>query len=568
MFSILLLSLSQTKLIWKVRRVFSRIGFFFYKTLFGIKYRAQEGRATTSSVYYVFKIIFWQLALAILFTIGLQGTNSNFVSLFTKIGITIPEVSSSSYGTLLEAVIGVGGVFIGLYYAAISAIGSAIYAKVPNNVRDLFAYERVGNAYMRLLASLTSFGVCLLAFHTAGFEPIIFAIPLLIVGAGMMIIGFIRLGARAFNLFDPTILSYSLFENLGKLHGQMQAGGYQWSNPSFQNHAHKNAQIDIETLSTLSEIVEKEPHLNGRPFANLCNILLSFLYNYEKKRKLIPTNSLWYRQQYEHPDWYRTSDTETSIAHETAAGLQPEIVRDTRWIESEVLPIVERCLKINLDEKRYEIVNLLLGSLDKYVQILAAEHQVEFAVNRINDIFTLCEKNIFMDEGEIVSEEPLEHMEICERLAIMPINVLVAYVRNIELYYEQNSVLQRTSNISWKSEKSIYKVGFAEHVLKVLEELQPRLTFEERIEGRIISENWYIQKLIAQKEAENVRNALVCFYEQVSGLYARWIETAKSSQHPWLEAQIISRESEYLNKLDHHTFALHQLWNDLNLDDE
>lgn len=383
-----------------------------------------------------------------------------------------------------------------------------------------------------------------------------------------MIIGFVRLGARAFNLFDPTNLSFSLFEKLGKLHKQMQAGGYQWSDQSFQNHAHKNAQISIETLSTLSEIAAKEPHLNGRPFASLSNNLLSFLWNYETKRKLIPTNSLWYRQQYEHPDWYRTSDTEISIAHETAAVLQPTVVRDTRWIESEILPIVERCVKINLDEKRYEIVNLLLSSLDKYIQILAAEHQVEFAVNLISDIFTWCEKNIFENEGNLVTEEPLEHLEICKRLAIMPINVLVAYIRTIELYYEQNSVLQRIGNISWKSEKSIYKAEFAEHVLKVLEELRPRLTFEERVEGRIISETWYIQKLIAQKEAENIGNALVCFYEQVSELYARWIETAKSSQHPWLEAQIISRESEYWNKLDYHTPALHQLWNDLNMDNE
>ena len=565
MFNTLFLSLAQTKLFWKIRKVFSRIGFFFYQTLFGIKHRAQEGRATTNSVYYVFKIILGQLILAILITIGLQITNPYFVSLFTKIGVTIPEMNT--YGTLLEAVIGVGGVFIGLYYAAISAIGSAMYAKVPNNIRDLFAHERVGNAYMRLLASLTTFGVCLLAFHTVGFKPIILAIPLLIVGAGVMIIGFIRLGARAFNLFDPTNLSYSLFEKLGKLHKQMQAGGYQWSDQSFQNHAHKNAQIGIETLSTLSEIVAKEPHLNGRPFASLCNNLLSFLRNYETKRKLIPTNSLWYRQQYEHPDWYRTSDTETSIAHETAAGLQPTVVRDTRWIESEILPIVERCLKINLDEKRYEIVNLLLGSLNRYVETLAVEHQVELAVNLISDVFEWCEK-ILMDEDDIVSEEPLEHMAICDQLAIMPINVLVAYIRTIGLYYEQDLILRRIHDISWKPEKSTYKAGFAEHVLKVLEELRPRLTFEERVEGRIISETWYIQKLIAQKEAENIGNALVCFYEQVSEFYARWIETAKSSQHPWLEAQIISRESKYWNKLDYHTPALHQLWNDLNIDNE
>ena len=175
MFNTLFLSLAQTRIFWKARNAFSRFGFFFYQTLFGIKHRVQHGRATTNSVYYVFKIILGQLALAILITIGLQITNSYFDSLITKIGFTI-ILEVSSYRTLLEAVIGVGGVFIGLYYAAISAIGGAMYAKVPNNIRDLFAHERIGNAYMQFLALLTSFGVCLLAFHTVGFKPIILAV--------------------------------------------------------------------------------------------------------------------------------------------------------------------------------------------------------------------------------------------------------------------------------------------------------------------------------------------------------------------------------------------------------
>ena len=348
----------------------------------------------------------------------------------------------------------------------------------------------------------------------------------------------------------------------------MQAGGYQWSDQSFQNHAHKNAQIDIETLSTLSEIIAKEPHLNGRPYANLCNNLLLFLCNYETKRKLIPTNSLWYRQQYEHPDWYRAGDMETSLAHETSAGLQPKVVRDTRWIESAILPIVQRCLEINIKEKRYEIINELLSSLNLYVQQLAREHQVEYAFDLMSKIFSWCKEPIFSQRDELVTEEPLEHMGICELLATMPINALVSYVRKTMTYYEQDSVLQHIHNIAWKSEKSIYKVGFAEHVLRELEVLRPRLIFEERVEGHIISEPWYIQKLIAQKEAENLGTVIVCFYEQVSKLYAHLIETATSSQHPWLAAIFVSRESEYWNKLDHHTPVLYQLWNDLNYDDE
>ena len=245
MFNTLFLSLAQTRLFWKARNAFSRLGFFSYRTLFGIKHRVREGSTTTKSLFSLLKIILSQLVLAILITIVLQITNSYFASVFTSMGFTIPEVSN--YGTLLEAVIGVGGVFIGLYYAAISTIGGAIYARLPNNIRDLLAKEQVGNVYMRLLALLTSFAVCLLAFHTLGLEPILLAIPLLILGAGVMIIGFVRLGARAFYFFDPTIHSDRLFKQLFQYHRQVQAGGYRWLDPSFQNYTLQRAQNTIDT---------------------------------------------------------------------------------------------------------------------------------------------------------------------------------------------------------------------------------------------------------------------------------------------------------------------------------
>ncbi len=563
MFNTLFLSLAQTKLFWKVRNVFSRLGFLGYRTLFGMKHRVREGTTTTKSVLSILKIILNQLVLALLITIGLQITNSYFVSLFTKIGFTISTVSN--YGTLLEAVIGVGGVFIGLYYAAISAIGGAIYATVPNNIRDLLAHEQIGNAYMRLLALLTSFAVCLLAFHTLGLEPVILAIPLLIVGAGVMIIGFVQLGGRAFYLFDPTSLAHSLFARLQQCHKQMQAGGYRWSDKAFQRHSHKIAQNAIDTLTTLSEIAAKEPHLNGHPFANLCKNLLSFLCNYERRRKLIPTDSLWYREEYEHPNWYRTGDMETSLAHETSTGLQPKIVRDRRWIESAILPIVQRCLEINCKEKRYEIVNEFFNYLDIYVQQLAREHQVEYAFEVIGKIFSSCKDLIFAEGEELIIEESLEHMQICKHLATLPIDVLLAYTRSLE-GYGQNTIRQRIRSINWKSEKSIYRTKFAVHILQRLEWMHSRLAFEKRIEGKIISAPWYLQELITQQEAENLCSVMNCLCEKTCELYKRWIEVAMSTKHPWLKSVIISTEWEYWNKFKYNMNTLNQLWNNFNSD--
>ena len=183
---------------------------------------------------------------------------------FAALGFAIP--AESDYGTLLATGVGVGGVFIGLYYAAISAVGGAIYARVPNNIRDLLAQERVGGAYMRFLAVFTYFGVCLLAFHSVDLSPIIAAVPIFLIGAGLAIIGFVRLGTRAFYLFDPTVLSHRLFEQLLQCHTQVQAGRYRWSDQSFQSHARKRARIAVDTLATVSDITAQETHLNGRPF--------------------------------------------------------------------------------------------------------------------------------------------------------------------------------------------------------------------------------------------------------------------------------------------------------------
>ena len=561
MLNTLFLFFAQARLFWRAKKAFSHLGFVSYRTLFGMKHWIREEGTTTKSLLSLLKSTLVQLVLVPLTAFGLQITNSYFVSLFTEMGFTIPK--DNYYGTLLATVIGAGGLFIGLYYAAISVLGSAIYAKVPNNIRGLLAKEQVGNAYMHCIAVFTYFGVCLLIFHSVGFEPVILAMPLLLLGAGLTIIGFVRLGARAFYLSDPTTLSGGLFEQLRQCHVQMQAGGYRWSDQSFQNHAHGVAQTTIETLTAVSEIAEKEPHLNGPPFASLCQNLLLFLRDYETGKKLIPTNSLWYKKRPVHPDWYRTGDTETSIAHETAAILRPESVSDPRWIESAILPIVRDCLDINIKNKRYALVNEFLGYLDAYVQHLAKEQQVESAFNLMKDVFSWCERFILSTGDQALVEEPVEHMQICEHLTTMPINVLLAYIRTIKSY-DRNTIFQRIRHITWKSEKSIYRAGFGMHVLTQLEWLHPRLEFEEGVEQCVVSPSWYIQELIAQKEAGNLRTAMVHFYDEVCQFYGHWIKTAMLSHHPWLAAVMMLRESEYWNKLDRHTEVLNQLWNDLN----
>ena len=181
----LFLFLAQIRIFWQFRVPFSRLVFFFFRWIFEIRDWIRGANRTTTSLLNLLWIILFQLFLALLTVFGLQITNPFVTAFFTDKGFTISV--DSGYGTLITAFVGAGSVFIGLYYAAISTIGGSIYSKMPNDIRDLLIKEQLGNAYMRLLAWLTFIGLCLLVLHTVGFEPVILAMLLLLLGAGLML---------------------------------------------------------------------------------------------------------------------------------------------------------------------------------------------------------------------------------------------------------------------------------------------------------------------------------------------------------------------------------------------
>jgi hypothetical protein len=163
------LYVGQTRFFWKARAFLSRLGFRGYRRVFGLRRRVQQSRLQTSTFLSLSRLTLWQLIPAIVVAIVMQYVDPFLDAVYSRTGLII---TLDIYGTLLGTVAGTGAVLIGLYYAATTAIAGAIYARVPNNIRDLLARERVGNIYIRNLAFLTYLSVILLAFRAAGLAPI------------------------------------------------------------------------------------------------------------------------------------------------------------------------------------------------------------------------------------------------------------------------------------------------------------------------------------------------------------------------------------------------------------
>src|SRR5262249_39713335 len=60
------------------------------------------------------------------------------------------------YFTLVTGLLGVSGIFLGLYFTAVSVVASTVYARVPDSVREILMEEKVGNLYISEVATLAS----------------------------------------------------------------------------------------------------------------------------------------------------------------------------------------------------------------------------------------------------------------------------------------------------------------------------------------------------------------------------------------------------------------------------
>lgn len=559
-----LLYLSQARVFWWLRAAIRRVFFGIEAKLFGFRYGLKEEKTHYQSLRQIFSITQQPLFIAVGFAALLQYVDPYLGPYYQKVGIGVPE--DGDYVTFLGAISSIGGVFIGLYYAGISAVGSAIYAKVPNNVRDLLAQERFGNVYMRFLSFLTFLGLVLISLRLSGQPRILLAIPFMAISAGIGIFAFVKLGQRAFYLFDPTTLSFHIFEQLQHWLGMVKAGGFRWIDRTFQNHANRQASTTLDTLETLADITAKETHLSGKPFIDLCQNLLQFLIHYEYAKRYIPTDSAWYEQRYQHRDWYRTEDSRVAIAHQTGTTLQPDVTNDKQWVERRIIPILKKCIEINLTEERYTEVLGLLGYLDAYCKRLAQEGEVGRAFTLLEDL-TSAVLNQFatQTDNKLVTEEVLEKLVIAERFASLPVTVALGHREKVEKL-DRQFIDKIVSSVQWDKDTSIYLQGFHTYCLERLEWFKPRLDFERQVEGWYVTPLWYRTELIRQVEADQFSNNTKSLVSTGATFYRSSISKALSFKHPWLAAAIMSREWEYWHKIGDQLRMWPEKWTNLSDD--
>lgn len=410
--------------------------------------------------------------------------------------------------TLFSIIASISGLFLGLYFTAISVVSST-YVRFPDSIRSLLLREKVGNFYINTLSITTVLSILLIADKVFFNDPgILLSLFVLLLGCfGIFCFG--TLGIRAFFFFDPSRFCDALFQDVVKYIRLATISGFKCFDQNFQAHYQRIVAQKIKTLRTLVEICIKEKHLQESSLLPLLSKTIGVLEIYQTERSKIPSDSRWYSRTPVHKNWFLSDSSSLALAMESHSFIQPDMVPNTYWFEDEISDIFEYSLKNMLSQKNTQLasnfLNLLCGYFEKTGYNLEIQNNISF-INKLMPVlesyfYSLSPKDKELEQYEDTQIGLLEVWSVCIMSA-----PLGFYKLSRELKIE--NITERIKRICWTNILSLYKNGFSPLLLSKLEYLQKRLKFEYSVEGKTITPTWYKQQLIIGRHLDIFKECL------------------------------------------------------------
>lgn len=459
--------------------------------------------------------------------------------------------NADSYDALLGTVAGVAGVFLALYFTALSTVAANVYTTVPHDIRQLIVRDRLGNVYVKAVAFLTALAVLLLATRALGLGPFRLAPPLLFAVGGYGIFSFIKLGQRAFYLADPTLLANNIASDAIDWTRRSTISGWRWSDANFQAHYRRGAVQCIDSLVSLTEISSRTAHLQGASRRRLVFNLVHTLHVYERDRGKIPLDSRWFGERYEHKQWYLVDGTELDLAMNTASSLTPKLVADNDWFEDRLLGAIESVAVMEAREGKIDEVGLLAQDLPKLWDRFGNCWQIELGVRWGARFTGVTVAELAESSSAEADEFPAMAVGISDALAMLPIWLELGFMRAIDAL-DVATLRTRLEGQDWSKPDRAYVFGLPPRAVSVLEDIRQNLTFERQAKSSSTAPNWYIAEIAMNSTAWAIHDGFDAVLAHIEVWYA---ETAKRLSEASLHeaaAAVDDRAYEVAWKLDRH----------------
>jgi hypothetical protein len=408
-------------------------------------------------------------------------------------------LSPGSYDVLFETIGAITGVFLGLYFTAISTVAATAYADVPTETRDLLVREKLGNGYVMLVAFLAAFSVDALGLHAIGYGPWALTVIAAVLGTGAAVFAFVALGRRAFQFFDPVAIASLALADLGS--AVRRAVGFPTpSTEAASVRARADAKRVADALDSLVALAIERRRLRGSGLVTLLRQILVATTHYLIAMPAIPTRSRWFGTRYQHRQWFLSESAALEVASASLHPLQPEEVPDVHWLEEDLLRPVREVVGRAAADRDFETLWLVLPRFVDVASAAATTFSVRAAVEWIEPL-TRTIINAVLGSGELGSERERTH-----RVAVVGVLSQLAAELEVALFRRIDALTaglldEEIDAIDFGSRGAAYKLShrlaLPRRCIESLEIVTRGREFEELASVGTVTPSWYARDLVA-----------------------------------------------------------------------
>lgn len=538
---------------WKVKLFFQqKISFKLFRELYGIHHSIREHKIS-----------------AILLRHSLGGFLKNllysavFIFLFEFLAAIFPyeipfSPAKDELGLLLTAVATVCGVFLGLYFTAVSAAAGNLFMRAPENLQKLFLRERRGRQYIRTLTFTTVISLSYLFLQALGYTISPLGPIVIIVLAGYAVFRFLYLGPQTFYFIHPEEAASTIRSDTAYAIQNACAGGFGWDKPFLQNHYKIQAQSALASLRSLINFGIETVKLSEEQLVTIANYAKSLFIYYLGNKKKIPTQSYWYRTKTQFPNWILADSSAIAIALNTGTSLLPQEIKDWTWFEEECIDIILELFEHFITKNQLESAQFCIEILVSVTENLGKDfykETSELIIDKVMPIFmAIVEQN---NESEIIDKR-VHQLALIDSYGRLGIASLIGFVNHLNKR-TADDLVSEIKNTKWVGKASLYKSSLPGKLLPALESTASKYKTEKIVEGRTLSPEWYLITIISQQYLFELK----IYFDFVKALHNNFfkknIDRLIDKKQHLLAAHLIDRWIEFANKLATCGFFLQRL---------
>ena len=469
----------------------------------------------------------------------------------------ISSESVAAHDTLLAVVLTVAGLFLTLYYTNFNTVIGTLYGEYPESVRRLLIDEPQNRAALLALTNFIVFTLVTLGFGAGLGIRVNVSLLGVVVGGASIVPIFAFITRRTLFFFDPTYLANSAIENLAKEISQATADSRFASHTAVQQHRATIANSELAKLQALSRIAAEKTTFRRDSLCNLLTVVFSFLPEYQRLKRSIPTTSKWYRETVRHKDWYLAGTTDLQVALNSALGLMPEAVQDRDWLEESIVRMLEQCFERTLSEHDWPVASRILRASRLMFEALAAGYQLQIASKSFRSLCASIEQHGGLSDNVLGKEDQLYRLQVTAELNMLAKQILLSFFNELRTL-DLTSYMKRVKSVDWKIEDDIYAKEFPPFTLSQMEYLRDRLRIEFDADGDIVSPEWYIRQLALLPIAETLDSQLAELLQLGRRFYVDRPERLANSGMQLAAVMTTLDGLEYFHKLRFHAVAIYE----------